>query len=432
MRSNQPLADRMRPKTLEEYIGQRHLVGEGAILRKMIDTGNVSSFILWGPPGVGKTTLAQIIAQKLNRPFYNLSAVNSGVKDVRETIENAKNTKFFNSPAPILFIDEIHRFSKSQQDSLLGAVEKGIVTLIGATTENPSFEVISPLLSRCQVYTLKTLDKEDLISIVQRALSSDIELKKIKVDVTEYEAMLRLSGGDARKLLNVLELVINTEWNDGELPTEPIEITNDKVVERIQENIALYDKNGEMHYDVISAFIKSIRGSDPNAAVYYLARMIAGGEDPKFIARRLVILASEDIGLANANGLLMATSCFQAVHQIGMPESRIILSETAIYLANSPKSNSAYAAIDAALEMVKTTGDLPVPLHLRNAPTKLMKELGYGNDYKYAHSFDDNFVLDEYLPKDLANTKFYTPQDNAREKEFLARLHNLWKGKYGY
>lgn len=432
MPNNQPLADRMRPKSLDDYIGQRHLVGEGAILRKMIDTGNVSSFILWGPPGVGKTTLAQIIAQKLNRPFYQLSAVNSGVKDIRETIESAKNTKFFNSPSPIMFIDEIHRFSKSQQDSLLSAVEKGIVTLIGATTENPSFEVISPLLSRCQVYTLKTLDKNDLIAIVQRALVNDVELKKIKVDIKEYEALLRLSGGDARKLLNVLELVINTEWNGTEIPSHTIEITNDKVVERIQENIALYDKNGEMHYDIISAFIKSIRGSDPNAAVYYLARMLAGGEDPLFIARRLVILASEDIGLANANGLLMASSCFQAVHQIGMPEARIILSETAIYLANSPKSNSAYSAIDEALELVKRTGDLPVPLHLRNAPTKLMKEIGYGVDYKYAHSYEDHFVNDEYLPESITNTKLYAPQDNAREKEFLARLHNLWKSKYGY
>lgn len=432
MRSNQPLADRMRPKSLDDYIGQRHLVGDGAILRKMIDTGNVSSFILWGPPGVGKTTLAQIISQKLNRPFYSLSAVNSGVKDVRETIENAKNTRFFNNPAPILFIDEIHRFSKSQQDSLLGAVEKGIVTLIGATTENPSFEVISPLLSRSQVYTLKSLGKDDLIAIIQRALETDAELKKIKVDVKEYEALLRLSGGDARKLLNVLELVINTEWNGEEIPDHTIEIDNQKVMERIQENIALYDKDGEMHYDVISAFIKSIRGSDPNAAVYYLARMIAGGEDPLFIARRLVILASEDIGLANPNGLLMATNCFQAVHQIGMPEARIILSETTIYLANSPKSNSAYAAIDAALELVRNTGNLPVPLHLRNAPTKLMKELGYGADYKYAHSYENHFIHDEYLPENIANTKFYTPQDNAREKEFLTRLHGLWKGKYGY
>jgi putative ATPase len=432
MRSNQPLADRMRPKTLDEYIGQRHLVGESAILRKMIDSGNVSSFILWGPPGVGKTTLAQIIALQLNRTFYSLSAVNSGVKDVRDAIDNAKKTRFFNTPSPLLFIDEIHRFSKSQQDSLLGAVEQGVVTLIGATTENPSFEVISPLLSRCQVYVLKSLDKDDLIQIVQRAVTSDTELKRLDIRVNEYEALLRLSGGDARKLLNVLELVVNTERNGDEIPDHPIEITNDKVVERIQENIAMYDKNGEMHYDVISAFIKSVRGSDPNAAVYYLARMIAGGEDLLFIARRLVILSSEDIGLANPNAFLMATACFQAVHQIGMPEARIILSETAIYLANSPKSNSAYLAIDEALELVKQTGDLPVPLHLRNAPTKLMKELGYGAEYKYAHSFKNNFVADEFLPEKISGTKFYSPQDNVREKEFLTRLHNLWKVKYGY
>jgi putative ATPase len=432
MRSSQPLADRMRPQSLDDYIGQRHLVGKGAILRKMIDSGSVSSFILWGPPGVGKTTLAQIIAKNLNRPFYNLSAVNSGVKDVRETIESARNNKFFNSPSPILFIDEIHRFSKSQQDSLLGAVEQGIVTLIGATTENPSFEVITPLLSRCQVYTLKSLDKEDLIAILNRAIQSDIELKKLKIDIKEYEAILRLSGGDARKLLNVLELVIGTEWEGEAPPPHTIEITNDMVVERIQENIAIYDKNGEMHYDVISAFIKSVRGSDPNAAVYYLARMLAGGEDPLFIARRLVILASEDIGLANPNAILMATSCFQAVHQIGMPESRIILSECTIYLATSPKSNSGYNAINEALDFVRETGNIPVPLHLRNAPTKLMKELGYSDGYKYAHDFQGNFVNAEFLPKEMSGKKFYTPQENAREKEHLAHLHKLWKGKYGY
>ena len=432
MKSNQPLADRMRPKNLDDYIGQRHLVGERAILRKMIETGSTSSFILWGPPGVGKTTLAQIIAHKLNRPFFSLSAINSGVKDIRETIESAKNNRFFNSPAPILFIDEIHRFSKSQQDSLLGAVEQGIVTLIGATTENPSFEVISPLLSRCQVYMLKSLEKDDLIQILGHAISKDTDLKKLPIEIKEYEAMLRLSGGDGRKLLNVLDLVVNSEWDGLNIPVDPIVITNDKVIERIQENIALYDKNGEMHYDIISAFIKSIRGSDPNAAVYYLARMIAGGEDPLFIARRLMILAAEDVGLANANAFLMASDCFNAIHQIGMPEGRIILSETTIYLANSPKSNSAYLAIDEALNLVKSTGDLPVPLHLRNAPTKLMKEIGYGADYKYAHNFDQHFVNDEYLPEQISQTIFYRPQENAREKEFQTRLHNLWQGKYKY
>jgi putative ATPase len=432
MRSNQPLADRMRPKTLDDFIGQKHLVGKNSILRKMIDSGSISSFILWGPPGVGKTTLAHIIANSLQRPFYNLSAVNSGVKDVRETIESAKSNKFFNSPSPILFIDEIHRFSKSQQDSLLGAVEQGIITLIGATTENPSFEVITPLLSRCQVYTLKPLEKEDLIEIVNRVLAKDTDLKNLPIEVKEYEAMLRLSGGDARKLLNVLELVLNIGYDDYMTHGTPIEITNDIVMDRVQENIAMYDKNGEMHYDLISAFIKSIRGSDPNAAVYYLARMIEGGEDPLFIARRLVVAASEDIGLANPNAILMANSCFQAIHQIGMPEGRIILSQATIYLATSPKSNSAYMAIDKALEEVRKSGNLPVPLHIRNAPTKLMKELGYGANYKYAHSFENHFVEDEYLPKDISGMSYYEPQPNGREKEILSFLHNLWKGKYGY
>ena len=432
MQNMQPLADRMRPQDLDQYIGQRHLVGKGGILRKMIESGNVPSFILWGPPGVGKTTLAQIIAKKLNRPFYNLSAVNSGVKDVRETIESARNNRFFNSPSPILFIDEIHRFSKSQQDSLLGAVEQGTITLFGATTENPSFEIITPLLSRCQVYTLKSLEKADLIEILNRAISTDNELKSLQIDIKEYEALLQLSGGDARKLLNVLDLVIGTEWDGENPPSTPIEITNTVVTERVQENIAIYDKNGEMHYDVISAFIKSIRGSDPNAAVYYLARMLAGGEDPLFIARRLVILSSEDVGLANPNALLMATNCFQAVHQIGMPEARIILSQCTIYLATSPKSNSAYSAINEALALVKDTGNLSIPMHLRNAPTQLMKELGYSNGYKYAHDFENNFALDEFLPKEMTNTRFYKPQENPREKELVAWLHNLWKGKYGY
>jgi putative ATPase len=432
MRSNQPLADRMRPKTLDDYIGQRHLVGKGAILRKMVDSGNVSSFILWGPPGVGKTTLANIISKMLNRPFYSLSAINSGVKDVRETIESAKNNRFFNNPAPILFIDEIHRFSKSQQDSLLGAVEQGIVTLIGATTENPSFEVITPLLSRCQVYTLKSLEKDDLLQILDRTIKTDLEFKNLNIVIKEHEALLRLSGGDARKLLNVFDLVVATEWDGENPPEEVIEITNEKVFDRVQENIAMYDKNGEMHYDIVSALIKSIRGSDPNAAVYYLARMLEGGEDILFIARRLVISASEDIGLANPNALLMATSCFQAIHQIGMPEARILLSETAIYLACSPKSNSAYLSIDVALELVRETGNLPIPLHLRNAPTKLMKELGYGKEYQYAHNFKNHFVSEEYLPKEISARVLYTPQENPREKEMVIHLHNLWKGKYGY
>ena len=428
MAQNQPLADRLRPKDLDGYVGQEHLVGKNSILRASIESGNIPSFILWGPPGVGKTTLARIIANRLNRPFYSLSAVNSGVKDVRETIEKAKNQQFFNQPNPILFIDEIHRFSKSQQDSLLGSVEQGIVTLIGATTENPSFEVISPLLSRCQVYVLKPLEKEDLIKILNKAITTDTELKKYTIDITEYEAILRYSGGDARKLLNILELVVLTSFQK----KEKIIIDNNQVIKKVQENIALYDKNGEQHYDIISAFIKSIRGSDPNAAVYWLARMVEGGEDPKFIARRLVILASEDIGLANPNALLIATSCFEAINLIGWPESRIILSETAIYLATSPKSNSAYMAISEAQDLVKKTGDLPVPLNIRNAPTGLMKDLGYGEDYKYAHNYEDNFVIEEFLPDKIKNTILYDPQENIREKETRQKLSRMWKDKYKY
>jgi putative ATPase len=422
--SNQPLAERLRPRTLSDYIGQKHLVGEGAVLRKMIDSGHLSSIILWGPPGVGKTTLAKIIANTLNRPFYILSAINSGVKDVRDVIDKARNNQFFSAPNPIMFIDEIHRFSKAQQDSLLGAVEQGLVTLIGATTENPSFEVISPLLSRCQVYVLKSLEKEDLLTLLDRAITTDPILKKRKITVEEHEALLRFSGGDARKLLNVLELVINAE------ASEEIVLTNEMVTERLQENLALYDKNGEMHYDIISAFIKSIRGGDPDAAVYYLARMIEGGEDVKFIARRLLILSAEDVGLANPNALLLAQSAFDAVHKIGMPESRIILSECAIYLATSPKSNSAYSAIDEALAEVRESGHLPVPLHLRNAPTKLMKQLGYGKEYKYAHSYEGNFVDQEFLPKKIKNKRFYTPQNNASELKILERLKTWWKNRF--
>jgi putative ATPase len=430
---NQPLADRMRPGTLDDYIGQEHLVGPDGVIRKMVLSGSLSSFILWGPPGVGKTTLAYIISKQLDRPFYSLSAVQSGVKDVRETIEKAKKNQFFNQPNPILFIDEIHRFSKSQQDSLLGAVEQGIVTLIGATTENPSFEVISPLLSRCQVYILNSLSKGDLESLLSRALEKDPYLKKLKINILENAAMLQYSGGDARKLLNTLEVVLRSESSAEDFNAmEPIDITDEMVTDRLQENMAIYDKNGEMHYDIISAFIKSVRGSDPDAAVYWLARMLAGGEDIKFIARRLVILASEDIGLANPNALLMATNCFQAVHMIGMPEARIILSETAIYLAASPKSNSAYAAINQALETVQRTGNLSVPLHLRNAPTSLMKDLGYGENYQYAHNYKDHFVRENYLPEDLDTPQFYMPGENPREEEMRKRLEHLWKEMKNY
>ena len=422
--ANQPLAERLRPATLDDYIGQEHLIGEGAVLRKMIESGKISSFLLWGPPGVGKTTLAKIIANTLNRPFYTLSAINSGVKDVREVIEKAQRNQFFNQPNPILFIDEIHRFSKSQQDSLLGAVEQGTVTLIGATTENPSFEVISPLLSRCQVYVLKHLEKTDLMKIVEMALTKDSYLKTRKIEIRENEALLRFSGGDARKLLNVLELVVNANEDEATV------ITNELVIDRLQNNMAIYDKNGEMHYDIISAFIKSMRGSDPDATVYWLARMIEGGEDVKFIARRMLILAAEDIGLANPNALLLAQSTFDAVHKIGNPEARIILSQCAIYLATSAKSNSAYSAIDEAIALVKSTGDLPVPLHIRNAPTKLMKELGYGKDYKYAHSYEKNFVEQDFLPKEIKNRRLYTPQNNPLEIKILERLKNLWGKRY--
>lgn len=421
---NQPLAERLRPKKLDDYIGQEHLVGKNAVLRKMIESGNISSLILWGPPGVGKTTLAKIIANTLERPFHTLSAINSGVKDIREVIDKAKKQQFFNRPNPILFIDEIHRFSKSQQDSLLGAVEDGTITLIGATTENPSFEVISPLLSRSQVYILEPLDKKGLLKLIDTALSKDVELKKRKITILEDQAMLRFSGGDARKLLNVLELVVQAEDGD------EIEITDEKVTNRLQKNLAIYDKQGEMHYDIISAFIKSIRGGDPDAAVYWLARMIEGGEDVKFIARRLLILAAEDVGLANPNALLLAQSTFDAVHKIGYPEARIILSECVIYLATSPKSNSAYEAIDSALALVKRTGDLPVPLNIRNAPTKLMKEIGYGKDYKYSHSYEGNFVKQDFLPEEILKERIYRPQNNATEIKILERLKKWWGERF--
>jgi putative ATPase len=419
----------MRPSDLEGYVGQEHLVGSNSILRKSIESGNIPSFILWGPPGVGKTTLARIIANKLNRPFYQLSAVHAGVKDVRETIDKAKKQQFFNQPPPILFIDEIHRFNKSQQDSLLSSVEQGVVTLIGATTENPSFEVIPPLLSRCQVYVLKPLGQDELSKILHRALSEDYYLKQLNVEVQETNALFRLSGGDARKLMNILELVINTLSSAN---SEKIVISDKAVMEIVQEKIALYDKSGEQHYDIISAFIKSIRGSDPNAAVYWLARMVEGGEDPKFISRRMVILASEDIGLANPNALLLATSCFNAVNLIGWPESQIILSETAIYLATSPKSNSSYKAINDALSLVREKGDLPVPLNIRNAPTSLMKELGYGEDYKYAHDYEGNFIDEDFLPDAVKGSIIYDPQENTREKEIRERLKRLWKNRYNY
>ena len=420
-----PLAERLRPHSLEDYIGQQHLVGEGGVFRRFIEAGNVPSFILWGPPGVGKTTLAKIVANALERPFYTLSAVTSGVKEVREVIESAKNQKFFSAKTPLLFIDEIHRFNKSQQDSLLGAVEQGIITLIGATTENPSFEVISPLLSRCQVYTLKPMQDADLEHLLNRALTTDEELKKRDIKVEESAALFRFAGGDARKLLNILDIITSSREGD-------LVITDDLVTEVLQQNIALYDKNGEQHYDVISAFIKSVRGSDPNAAIYYLARMLAGGEEPRFIARRLVILASEDIGLANPNALLLANACFDTVHKIGMPEARITLAETTIYLATSQKSNSAYVAINEALAFVnKDTNLRPVPLHLRNAVTELMSDEGYGKDYKYAHDYEGNFVEQEFMPESLKGTQFYHPNTgNQTEQRIAERIQQLWNNKY--
>ena len=421
----EPLAERLRPKTLDDYIGQEHLVGEGSVLRKMIDAGRISSFILWGPPGVGKTTLAQIIAHKLETPFYTLSAVTSGVKDVRDVIEKAQKGRFFNEASPILFIDEIHRFSKSQQDSLLGAVEKGIVTLIGATTENPSFEVIRPLLSRCQLYALKSLEKEDLLKLLHRAVTEDVFLKERKIELKETDALFRYSGGDARKLLNIIELVVEAAEKD-----DTIIVTNQLVAERLQQNPLAYDKDGEMHYDIISAFIKSIRGSDPDAALYWLARMIEGGEDPKFIARRLVISAAEDIGLANPNALLLANAAFDAVEKIGWPEGRIPLAEATVYLATSPKSNSAYLGIDSALELVRRTGNHPVPLAIRNAPTQLMKELGYHDGYQYPHDFPGHFTPQQYLPDSLIHERIWHGQHSPNEEKLYERMLNYWGERF--
>ena len=419
----QPLAERLRPRTLDEYIGQQHLVGEGAVLRKMIDAGRISSFILWGPPGVGKTTLAQIIAHRLETPFFTLSAVTSGVKDVRDVIEKAKKGRFFNEASPILFIDEIHRFSKSQQDSLLGAVERGVVTLIGATTENPSFEVIRPLLSRCQLYVLKSLEKNDLLQLLDRAIHTDVILKERHIELKETGAILRFSGGDARKLLNILELVVESESGN-------VVVTDELVNLRLQQNPLAYDKDGEMHYDIISAFIKSIRGSDPDAALYWLARMIEGGEDPKFIARRLVISAAEDIGLANPNALLLANAAFDAVNKIGWPEGRIPLAEATVYLATSPKSNSAYLAVDAALDLVRRTGNQPVPLPIRNAPTDLMKQLGYHDGYKYPHDFPGHFTPQQYLPDALLSERLWHGQHSPAEEKLLERMKSYWGERY--
>ncbi len=420
----EPLAERMRPRTLDEYVGQKHIVGQGAVLRNMIDSGHISSFILWGPPGVGKTTLAQIIAHKLEVPFYTLSAVTSGVKDVRAVIEKAQSNRFFNANSPILFIDEIHRFSKSQQDSLLGVVEKGVVTLIGATTENPSFEVIRPLLSRCQVYVLQSLEMDDLLALLRRAITEDVILKQKTIEVKEHKALLRYSGGDARKLLNILELVVEADGTDHVL------ITDEQVASRLQQNPLAYDKEGEMHYDIISAFIKSIRGSDPDAALYWLARMIEGGEDPQFIARRLVISAAEDIGLANPNALLLANAAFDAVMKIGWPEGRIPLAEATVYLATSPKSNSAYLGIDAALRLVKSTGNQPVPLPIRNAPTQLMEQLGYHDGYLYPHDFPNHFVAQQYMPDSLTEQRIWHAQHSPSEEKLYSRMVQCWGERY--